>query len=220
MVLAKLWDFFKKRIFTIESTPGFFNQYKNRDLSVDVACAARIRRKNLFGYFHSFQTIPPVLLLGEAPGPWGCRFSGIPFTGERQLLAHSLPFSGKQSSRCDPLIGVRRKAPYISNSARLFWSTMLRYYPLFLVWNTVPFHPYKTGNILSVRTPTTGEILKYSDTLVQMVSILRPKKIVAVGRKAQFSLRNLGIRCDYVRHPSQGGAVKFRKGIERALDFL
>ncbi len=220
MILSSIWELFEKRIFAVGSSPGQFNQYRDRDLSVDEAAGPGVRRNNLRGYLESFEKKPPVLVLGEAPGPWGCRFSGIPFTGERQLLTHALPFGGEQSSRNDPMRKLRKKTPYVSNSARLFWAAMLQYYPNFLVWNCVPFHPYKTEDILSVRTPTKKEILDYSDILAEMVSIMRPEKIVAVGRKAQFSLGYLGFRCNYVRHPSQGGAVRFRKGIERALAFL
>lgn len=217
MVLAELWHFFEQRIFRIRPTPGLFNQYRGRDSSVDIEAAARVRRENLLGYFKSFRESPSILLLGEAPGPWGCRFSGIPFTGERQLLAHALPFGGQQSSRDDPLIRVRKTAPYISNSARLFWSTMLPFHPRFIVWNCVPIHPYETGSILSVRTPTAKEVLKYTRVISDIISILKPRKIIAVGRKAQSSLDHLGLPCDYVRHPSQGGASKFKKGIKNAL---
>ena len=220
MVLARLWNLFERSIFTPRSAPGLFNQYRSRDLAVDRGSAPGIRRANLFGYFSSFRKRPSVLLLGEAPGPWGCRFSGIPFTAERQLLAQSLPFGGRRSSRDEPRISLRRKPPYISNSARLFWSTMLPYYPRFIVWNCVPFHPYDSGNILSVRTPTASEVLQYSHMLSEIILLLKPEKIIAVGRKAQFSLNHLGIPNDYVRHPSQGGALKFKNGISRALTGL
>lgn len=217
MVLARLWKLFEKSIFVIRPKPGLFNQYLSQNPSVDIPSAPSIRRDNLFAYFSSFRKRPPVLLLGEAPGPWGCRFSGIPFTGERQLLTHSLPFCGRQSSRDEPRMRTRRKPPYISNSARLFWSTMLPYYPRFMVWNCVPFHPYKTGSILTVRTPTASEVLRYSRILSEIILLLKPEKIIAVGRKAQFSLNHLGAACDYVRHPSQGGATKFKKGINSTL---
>jgi hypothetical protein len=220
MVLYELWDFFEKWIFTIRSTPGFFNQYRDRHSSVDLAEATAIRQQNLLNYFLSFSKIPPVLLLGEAPGPWGCRFSGIPFTGERQLLDQELPFSGQQSSRGIPRIKVRKTTPYISNSARVFWSTMLPYYPRFIVWNCVPIHPYRIGNILSVRTPTSKEVVQYSYILLKILSILKPDRIVAVGRKAQYSLTYLGETCSYVRHPSQGGTYKFKRGIKKAFGVL
>jgi len=94
---------------------------------------------------------------------------------------------------------------------------MRKYHPKFFVWNCVPIHPYKKGNILSVRTPTTEEVMHYSDLLAEILALLRPEKIVAVGKKAEFSLNRLGIPCAYVRHPSQGGAEKFRRGIENVF---
>lgn len=213
MIFNNLWHLFRKRIFTIQSSNGLFNQYKDRNPHVDLTNAVDIRRQNLYNYFKSFSKKPAVVLIGEAPGPWGCRFSGIPFTGERQLLNHELPFSGYQSSRNKPKLNVRKSTPYVSNSARIFWSVMKKYHPKFFVWNCVPIHPYKHNNMLSVRTPTSKEVKNYSNLLSEILSILKPKHIVAVGKKAEFLLSQLGIPCTYVRHPSQGGATKFKKGI-------
>ena len=217
MIFNNLWHLFEKKIFSIPSFNGLFNQYKDRNPHVDLTNAVDIRRQNLYNYFKSFPKKPTVVFIGEAPGPWGCRFSGIPFTGERQLLMKELPFSGNQSSRNKPKIEVRKATPYVSNSARIFWGVMRQYHPKFFVWNCVPIHPYKKGNILSVRTPTTEEVMHYSNLLAEILSLLKPKKIIAVGKKAEFSLNKLGIPCIYVRHPSQGGAVKFRNGIRRAF---
>ena len=220
MVLDDLWRLFEKRVLNGPSSARLFNQYRDHNARVDLSDAAEIRRKNLLGYFQSFKKRPPVILIGEAPGPWGCRFSGIPFTGERQLLTHALPFVGQQSSREKPLLALRKRPPYISNSARLFWGTMLTYHPVFFVWNCVPYHPYADGSILSVRAPTTIEVLGYADILSDILSVLKPKRIIAVGRKAQLSLEHLRVRCEYVRHPSQGGAVKFKRGIKQVFKTL
>lgn len=217
MILDNLWHLFEKKIFSIPSSNDLFNQYKNRDPRVDLPNAVEIRNQNLYNYFKSFSKKPGVVLIGEAPGPWGCRFSGIPFTGERQLLMKELPFSGNQSSRNKPKIEVRKATPYVSNSARIFWGVMKQYHPKFFVWNCVPIHPYKHNNMLSVRTPTSKEVKNYSILLSEILSILKPKHIVAVGKKAEFSLSQLGIPCTYVRHPSQGGATKFKKGIAKVF---
>lgn len=220
MVLHSLWRLFENRIFNISPSGCLFNQYRDRNAKVDLINAAEIRRSNLFNYLGSFKGQPSVALIGEAPGPWGCRFSGIPFTGERQLIANALPFTGQQSSKDKSLIKLKKTAPYVSNSATLFWSTMLQHHPNFLVWNCIPYHPYKDGNILSVRTPATREVLHFADILSDILSLLKPEKIVAVGKKAEFSMKHLGILCSYVRHPSQGGAVKFGKGIKKIFNTL
>ncbi len=220
IVLQGLWGLFENEIFSKSPSGSLFNQYRDRNAKVDLNNAAEIRRKNLFNYITSFKKRPSVVLIGEAPGPWGCRFSGIPFTGERQLSGKVLPFVGQQSSKDRPLMEVKKKAPYVSNSARIFWGTMLEYHPHFLVWNCVPFHPYKTGKILSVRTPTTREVLSFADTLFKILSVIKPKRIIAVGKKAEFSLIYLGVSCSYVRHPSQGGASKFKRGIREIFKTL
>jgi uracil-DNA glycosylase len=218
MSLNDLWKYFEGKIFPIESSPGMFNQYRDADLRVDRSDAAAIRRKNLRNYIGSFEKKPPVLLIGEAPGPWGCRFSGIPFTGERQLLAGVLPFAGKNSSRPEPMVRLRKSSPFVSNSARIFWSTMLSYHPRFLIWNCVPFHPYQNTDILSVRTPTSNEVREYSSFLAEVIAAIEPERIIALGRKAESSLGLLGLQCSYVRHPSQGGAVRFKEGIRNIFD--
>jgi uracil-DNA glycosylase len=92
---------------------------------------------------------------------------------------------------------------------------MHTYYPYFLVWNCVPFHPYKDENIVSVRTPTAVEVRQYSILLAGTIAAIEPEAIIAIGRKAQSSLDRLGLPCTYVRHPSQGGALNFRRGIKR-----
>jgi hypothetical protein len=42
-------------------------------------------------------------------------------------------------------------------------------------------------------------------------------KVVAVGRKAERSLKLMGVPAAYVRHPARGGAKEFIKGLERLV---
>ncbi|MPN64510.1 hypothetical protein SDC9_212285 [bioreactor metagenome] len=39
------------------------------------------------------------------------------------------------------------------------------------------------------------------------------EKVVAMGNKAEESLKKLGISCEKVRHPAQGGKNEFVEGI-------
>jgi uracil-DNA glycosylase len=130
---------------------------------------------------------------------------------------HELPFTGRQSSKDNPMFRVRKSRPYVSNSARIFWKVMKEHHPLFFIWNCVPIHPYKNNNILSVRTPSTQEVMRFSRFLLRIVSLLKPTRVVALGRKAEFSLIQLSVPCTYVRHPSQAGANRFIKGMARIV---
>lgn len=207
MLLNNLWGLFEEEVFPFHSTDELFNQYSNNDLRFDLPRGNEIRRENLLNYLRSFLRRPTVLIIGEAAGPWGCRFSGIPFTSERLLLSGVLPFEGRQSSNHDP--------PYSEISATIFWEALLPYHQRFFVWNAISFHPHKSGEMLSIRRPTNDEIHTHSKTLSKMLFLIKPKHIVAIGRKAEVALNFLGGSPIYVRHPSQSGAREFRKGIVR-----
>ena len=210
-----LYSLFRKRLFTVPSAEGLFNQYNSRDRRVDRENAPEIRRKNLKAYVHSFPDRPSIMLLCEAPGPWGCRFTGIPITSENQLLSGKLPFSGTQSSLGRPLLTIRKRPPFTEYSAEIFWETLAGYHPRFFVWNAVPLHPYKSGNILSIRTPAKREIRMFMHLLEDICGCLSPDHCIAVGRKAEFAFSTAGIKAQYVRHPSQGGANIFRERMRK-----
>ncbi|MBI2486417.1 MAG: uracil-DNA glycosylase [Deltaproteobacteria bacterium] len=196
----------KKKVFPIHPKNLLFNQYRDKDLSVDLSDADKIRKQNLHNYLRSFSKRPSILVIGEAPGPRGCRFSGVPFTSEAQLCNGELPFKGQKSSISD--------LPYSENSAAIFWRVMLPYYPKFFIWNSVPFHPHKREEILSIRNPTRAEVCNYSSLLSEIISLIKPKRIVTVGKKAEFPLKQNGLSYKYVRHPSHGGAKEFSTAIK------
>jgi hypothetical protein len=120
MILQDIWNFCQKEIFSVQSTDILFNQYKDFDGRVDLPHAAEVRKKNLFNYLQSFQKKPEYLVVAEAPGPWGCRFSGIALTSERQLTSNLFPFSGMISSRKKPTIEIKNISPYRSNTSEQF----------------------------------------------------------------------------------------------------
>jgi len=75
-----------------------------------------------------------------------------------------------------------------------------------LLWNTVPTHP---GDERSNRKPTRGEIAAGA---LFARELARGRRVVAVGRVAHEAFGGT-----YVRHPSHGGAVAFRNGLESVL---
>jgi hypothetical protein len=85
LITKQLWRFLEEKVFTIPSTETMFNQYKDVNPLFDKSDAAEIRKENLRKYFQSIRWELPVFIVGEAPGPWGVRFSGVPFTSARAL---------------------------------------------------------------------------------------------------------------------------------------
>ena len=215
MVLDDLWDFFQERVFPLPSSERLFNPFHDVDRRVDLPEGREIRRTNLFSYLSSFERKPSLLMIGEAAGPWDCRFSGIPFTGEKELCTGALPFGGEQSSRDEPLMTTGKRPPYTSHSAAIFWAALRPHHPDFLVWNCVPFHPHQEDRILSVRAPDSGEIRRFLGQLDGLYRLLRPERIIAIGRRAEQALKAAGLSAPYVRHPSQGGARLFREAMKK-----
>jgi hypothetical protein len=46
------------------------------------------------------------------------------------------------------------------------------------------------------------------------------EKVIAMGNKAEESLNKLGISCEKVRHPAQGGKNEFVEGIRLIKETL
>ena len=216
MSLDDVWRLFEEEVFSVPSTSGggfpLFNHYHDADPGADLPGAREIRRANLLNYLRSFSGRPSVVVVGEAPGWRGCRFSGVPFTSEVQLLSGVLPFMGRQSSA--------RASPYAETSATIFWRHMASYRSQFLAWNCIPFHPHRPGDALSNRSPTRREIAAHLGLLSGLLSLLQPRHVVAAGRSAELALEQIGVAALYVRHPSCGGANEFRVGIAEVFRLL
>lgn len=179
------------------------------DLGFDKKGADAIRRANLLHYLRSFAQRPTILLVGEPPGPRGCRFSGVPFTSEDQLVSGVLPFKGQQSSLSTK--------PNKEASATAFWAAMKGFEGRAFVWNSVPFHPHKADKPMSIRAPKTSEIRQHAHILCGIRDLLKPGLVGAIGKKAAHALANLGIAAEQVRHPSFGGVTEFKTRLTTAL---
>lgn len=86
-----------------------------------------------------------------------------------------------------------------------------------ILWNALQMHPHKPGKERSNRTPTIAEIEKGKPALEILVKEFPSAKVVAVGRKAEKSLKSMGVTAKYVRHPANGGATAFRRQLKRLV---
>lgn len=211
-MLLKLNELIANILFSQPSEIDLFNPYSTVLPEFDRPNAPLVRQQNLKNYICDRESPPSVFLLAEAPGPWGCRYSGVPITSEEQLLDPDFPIRGQQSSA--------GPEPHREYSASIYWRTLKPYHERIFTWNSVPFHPHHPDNPHSIRTPRTSEIRRFQPLLNDMLDLLRPNLVLAVGRKAERSLADLGVDAVYVRHPSQGGATLFTEGVERELALL
>ncbi len=205
MLLRDLWAVLEEHVFPRPSTEELFNPYRDRNEAVDLPDAPAIRRQNLRSYLACYETLPPPLLVAEAPGPWGCRFCGVPLASEAKLVDTAFPIHGRPSGT--------HETPHKEYSAGIYWRVLRPYFPHFFTWNSVPLHPHPAGEPLAIRTPRRSEVQTFEPALAGLVEALRPEHVAAVGRKAERALREIGVGCTYVRHPSQGGARMFEAGV-------
>ena len=173
-------------------------------------CVARL--ENLKRYFEiMLMHQPQTLLVGEAPGYQGSYRTGVPFCSESILLGPPNKFNlfGGQEN------GFRRvyfgEKLWKEPSATIVQRTLDEINTPLLIWSTFPLHPHKSGDELSNRAPNSQEIALGGELLQELVEILQPQRVIAVGNIAENCLRVMGIEADKVRHPSHGGATQFRE---------
>lgn len=204
------WGFLEAEVFLLPSTQdargGMFNFYRDADPFLDIPGAAEFRRENFKSLLTSLPRPPQVVLIGEAAGWRGCRFSGAPFTSEAQLAEGRLPFRGLPTGR-----GAR---PHRETSASIFWNALAPAFPDFLAWNVVPLHPHRLHQPCSNRSPSQAELERFIPLLKQALELLAPEQVLAVGRVAQRALAQAGLEAGSLRHPAHGGASEFRAGVQ------
>ncbi len=182
-----------------------FNPYIDRCEIYDKPNAPALRRKNLSSFLKAAFAKPvDSIWIARDLGYRGGRRTGLPLTDEVHLPAFSQVFGGLHLHRAT--IGP----PVAERTAAIVWR-MLRCIsvPIFL-WNVFPFHPYVPGEPLSNRSHSARERHASESFLTDLLDVLQPRRIVAIGGDAHKVVTNLGCSdCYYVRHPSYGGQNAF-----------
>lgn len=205
---------------------GLFNPWYHQDDEHDeTEDAPKIRRQQLKTYLSERVESAKYLFIAEALGYQGGHFTGIAMTSERILLGHQEPKYGvrpdhvfqtaePQRTSCPTVIEKGMSEP----TATIMWGALIDLginpYEVVL-WNAVPWHPYKPDQgLLSNRTPTTDELDAGLEHLKSFMNLFEDVEMVAVGRKCELSLSQLGVDHIPVRHPANGGAPKFRRQVK------
>jgi uracil-DNA glycosylase len=147
------------------------------------------------------------VLVGEAAGYQGCRFSGVAFTSERLLLENRIP-RVRSSERI-----THRVRPWSEPSSTVVWGCLheLRIADCTVLWNAFPWHPYRPGAPHSNRRPSTTEVRQGAQILRSVLDRFVDATVVAVGQVARRALQNVvGGNPHVVRHPAMAGAREFR----------
>jgi hypothetical protein len=185
---------------------GAWNQYRDVDSALDRPGGAAIRRRNLRRYLNAFAGASYVLV-GEAAGYAGCRFSGMPFTGEAQIVGPGcLPWARGLGFEQSSLGDLWRE-----RSGEIVWAAFDGRQDCVL-WNAFPWHPYG-DKPLSNRKPRRSELEQATEVLRCFLALFPRAQVHAIGRVSQETLGRLGLQAPYIRHPSHGGKSRFVQGV-------
>lgn len=197
-----------------------FNPWFEVDKENDIdKTSAEKRLFNLKCYLKE-RTHAEYLLLAEALGYQGGHFTGIPMTSERIILGHKTNQGILPGHVCDSQLyrtsnKKKHEDGFNEPTATIVWGKLIREEMdtrNFVLWNAFPWHPYKNSKgLLSNRTPTNNEMIEGAPVLEALLQAFDFKKIIALGNKADASLKTLGIKAQKVRHPAMGGAELFRE---------
>jgi hypothetical protein len=190
------------------------NPYRDSDPALDRPGAPRRRRENLEAYLDRVGR-PRVVLLGEALGFRGGRFSGIAFTSERQLAGEDgrrLPWAGPPFRSTSTRPGL-----WLEPSGSVVWGALGGDPRGVLLWNAFPWHPYAPKGPLSNRTPERKLLTANLHVLEELLAAASGARMIAVGRTAQAALGLLGVAAPALRHPAYGGAAIFRRQLAPLL---
>lgn len=217
-----------------EAAANAANPYNCYEIGVDATQQAAEQRCLQLGAYlrHRLETAR-FILVAEAPGYQGARFSGLAMTSER-LLSGEMNFVTEQdilgevglferTSHFDaPRHQAVRQRGFAEPTATVVWQQLMltRQSRNVVLWNTFPFHPYREGNQLSNRKPNLAEIRANADFLLRLRELFAPDcQLVAVGNVARDHLHELGLQANVLRHPANGGAADFRVQFRHLVGF-
>jgi len=190
--------------------PSVFNPYADCCRNYDRVDAPRVRRRNLMRFLDAaIDAHIDTIWIARDLGYRGGRRTGVPLTDEVHLGQASALMGGIVLDRATtgPVVAER--------TAAVVWNVLTRICEPAVLWNIFPLHPHEANEPFSNRCHTRAEREATWPLLTALIAMIKPRRIVAIGRDAGMALNGIGITIEIVRHPSYGGQAEFISGINR-----
>ena len=191
-----------------------FNPYSDHCREHDRYDAPRIRRRNLIRYLEGALDVRVYTMwvardLGYRSG----RRTGIPITDELRLERAAAMMGGVHLDRAT--LGP----PLAERTSTLVWEMLDRIGEPILLWNAFPLHPHEASDPLSNRGHThrghtRAEREATWPITLALIGMVRPKRIVAIGREAAEALAGADVTVLAVGHPEPVRQTEFVAGME------
>lgn len=190
--------------------PSVFNPYADCCPTYDRTNAARVRRRNLERCLEAaIAAHVDTIWIARDLGYRGGRRTGVPLTDEIHLDRAAALMGGIALDR------ATRGPALAERTAAIVWSVLTRIGEPVVLWNIFPLHPHEADDPFSNRCHTRAEREATWPLLTALIAMIKPRKIIAIGRDAGMALKGLDITIEVVRHPSYGGQAEFISGINQ-----
>lgn len=178
-----------------------FNPYSETCSLYDLDGASEIRKDILYKLIlaASLKDVES-LWIGRDLGHRGGRRTGLALTDETQISLVSKLWD-IDIPRCTT------GRPVSEVTASVVWDMLSRINKNIFLWNVFPFHPYCEKHPYTNRAHNAEERVIGEELLQDLVGIIKPKNIVAIGNDAYNSANKIFMNLEVVkfRHPSYGG---------------
>lgn len=187
-----------------------FNPYSDCCPVHDRPDAARVRKRNLVRCLEAaLSERVDTIWIARDLGYRGGRRTGVPLTDEIHLGQAGVLMGGIDLDRATrgPIVAER--------TAAIVWKMLSRIGEPVVLWNIFPLHPHERDDPFSNRCHTRAEREATWPLLTALITMVKPRRIVAIGRDAGLALAGLEVPVEVVRHPSYGGQAEFIAGVHQ-----
>lgn len=191
------------------SFPSVFNPYTDRCKVWDLHAAPKIRERNLIALMEAIEGEVESIWFGRDLGYLGGRRTGLALTDEAHLTDVPSVYGASE-------IRMATSGPVVSErTATTTWNVLYKLQRPPFLWNIFPFHPYFGDNHKTNRCHTKKERLACAHVLNLLLEWAPSSRLVAIGNDAARGLKEAGLQCFLVRHPSYGGTSDFLSGMSK-----
>lgn len=183
-----------------------FNPYADTCVIHDRTQAPRARSKLLLTILEAaVQVQVDAIWIGRDLGYRGGRRTGLALTDDVHMEAHGARWG---------IVATRptKGEAVAERTAAVIWRILSQIeMPIFL-WNAFPLHPHEPEAPFTNRSHNSKEAEAGEQLLFELVSLLKPKRLIAIGNDAAHTAHRLASsdqRVVQVRHPSYGGQTEF-----------
>lgn len=182
-----------------------FNPYSHRCELHDVEDAPERRSRALLGMLEAAASGEiDAVWIGRDLGYRGGRRTGLALTDDVHLGVHAARWNVS-------LERATAGSAVAERTAAVIWGTLASVTAQIFLWNVFPLHPHLPGQPFTNRAHGSVERAVGEEVLAELVAMLRPRRLIAIGGDAAKSaIRIAGVGpVAQVRHPSYGGQRDF-----------